>query len=46
MPINTEDLILFAEDELVNIEPFFKEGALMLSGVSFSYVFLSNPDIN
>lgn len=35
MPINTEDLRFFAEDELVTIEPFFKEGALILSGVSF-----------
>ncbi|CAG8534879.1 14127_t:CDS:2 [Funneliformis caledonium] len=35
MPINTNDLRFFAEDELVAIEPFFKEEALILSGKSF-----------
>jgi len=35
MPINTSDLKFLAEDELVTIEPFFKEEALMLSGVRF-----------
>ena len=39
MPINTEDLILFAEDELVTIEPFFKVEPLMLSGVSLSFFY-------
>ncbi|CAB4474850.1 Psf2-domain-containing protein [Rhizophagus irregularis] len=35
MPINTEDLRFFAEDELVTVEPFFKEETLILSGRSF-----------
>lgn len=37
MPINTEDLRFFAEDELVTVEPFFKEETLILSGVSIFY---------